>query len=77
MELIAFLAIAILAILVGNAIYVVRKESKSQRGVAPSDGETEIISEYSSGVGGGQYSKYNIPKDPQKYAQIFVPKDRK
>lgn len=76
--MIAILSIIILVILVGRAIYIVKSEKASpQRGTDPGDGETEIVSEYSSGVGGGQHRTYMIPKDPEKYAQIFVPKDRK
>jgi hypothetical protein len=36
-----------------------------------------IESQYSSGVGGGQSISYRIPRDPQTYAKLFIPKDRK
>ncbi|WP_348540152.1 hypothetical protein [Shimia sp. R9_2] len=34
-----------------------------------------LRSEYQSGVGGGDTRTWKVPKDPQEYARLFVPKD--
>jgi len=47
------------------------------RGSAPGAGESIIDSHYSSGVSGGQNMSYRISRDPQTYAKLFIPKDRK
>lgn len=36
-----------------------------------------LHSDYQSGMGGGSYRTWKVPKDPQEYAKYFVPKDRK
>ncbi len=64
---------AILVILVGRAIYVVRSEGgKRERGALPGKGEHTINAEYSSGLS-GHSTTYKIPRDPQAYARRFVP----
>jgi len=75
--IIAAICALILAVLVARAIWVVKSEQSAPRGTAPGDGETEIISEYASGVGGGERRTYTIPKDPQEYAKAFVPRDKR
>ena len=77
MDLIIILCGGIMAILIGRAIYVVRSEKQMTRGTEPGHGVVEIKSEYASGVGGGEYRTYSVPKNPDNYAQMFVPKDRK
>lgn len=47
------------------------------RGTAPGRGDNMIESHYSSGAGGGQSMSYRISRDPQTYAKLFIPKDRK
>lgn len=70
---IALLAGAILAILLGRAIYVLRREKGERpRGCEPGEGHTTIHAEYSSGLSGNSTS-YKIPRDPQAYARRFVP----
>lgn len=77
--LIVAICVAILALLVLRAITVVRSEMgrDAQRGATPGKGTSVIQSEYSSGMGGGAFSETHIPKDPQAYAQVFVPKSSK
>ena len=76
--LIAVLSGAILLILLGRAIYVVRKEKPDGRGSLPGTGDHIIEANYhSGGAGGGHSSTFKVPKDPQKYAQAFVPKDKR
>ncbi|WP_299842868.1 hypothetical protein [uncultured Jannaschia sp.] len=74
----AYLALFIVLLLVGRAIWVLRAEARRDdggrpRGVAPGEGYTEIESDYFSGVGGGNQSVTRVPKDPQEYARAFVP----
>lgn len=67
---------AILAILIGRAILIVRREgNEAVRGSEPGEGEHTIHAEYSSGFSGHSTS-YKIPRDPQAYAKQFVPKQR-
>ncbi len=77
MDLIVLLSVAIIGLLVWRAVAVVRSEKDTPRGHDPANGDATIISEYSSGAGGGQYSSYTVPSDPQDYAAAFVPKNRK
>lgn len=35
-----------------------------------------LHSEYQSGVGGGESRTWKVPKDPQAYARLFIPKDK-
>ena len=36
-----------------------------------------LHSEYQSGVGGGESRTWKVPKDPQAYARLYIPKDKK
>lgn len=74
-----WLAGLIVAILVGRAVWVLRTEAQSgdagrPRGIPPGTGYTEIESDYSSGVGGGNQLTTRVPQDPQEYARAFVPR---
>ena len=67
--------------LVLRAIFVLRAEARREdggrpRGIPPGTGYTEIESDYSSGVGGGNQLTTRVPQDPQEYARAFVPKRR-
>ncbi|UWQ16334.1 hypothetical protein [Jannaschia sp. M317] len=75
----AILSALILAILLGRAIWILRKEAGQEdggrpRGIDPGTGYTEIESDYSSGVGGGNQLTSRVPRDPQEYARAFVPR---
>lgn len=76
--LIATLSGLILLILVGRALYVVRKEKHQGklRGSEPGTGYHTIHAEYSSGIS-GHSTTYRIPRDPKEYEKLFVPKSRK
>ena len=64
---------AILALLLARTLYILRKEKDdSNRGSEPGDGHHTIHAEYSSGFSGHSTS-YDIPRDPQAYARLFVP----
>ena len=68
--------VAIIGLLVGRAILVVRREGNEPiRGSEPGTGEHTINAEYSSGFS-GHSTTYKIPRDPQAYAKRFVPKHR-
>jgi hypothetical protein len=76
-----WLGAAIVAILVARAAWILRREARQAdggrpRGVEPGTGYTEIVSEYSSGVGGGDNLTCRVPRDPQEYARSFVPRRR-
>ncbi|WP_371154352.1 hypothetical protein [Jannaschia sp. 2305UL9-9] len=75
----ATLAALIVGVLLARAIWILRKEAQQEdggrpRGIAPGTGYTEITSDYSSGVGGGNQLTSRVPKDPQEYARVFVPR---
>ena len=76
--LIAGLSIAIVLLLFFRALWVVRQEKDQGRGSLPGHGDHEVRADYfSGGAGGGHSGSFRVPKDPQTYAQQFVPKDRK
>jgi hypothetical protein len=61
-----------------RALWVIRHEKGQGRGSLPGQGDHEVRADYfSGGAGGGHSGSFRVPKDPQKYAQQFVPKDRK
>jgi hypothetical protein len=65
---------AILAVLTGRALWVLRSERDAPRGVEPGRGHTEIDCSYFSGAGGGGDQRVvRVPRDPQDYARAFVP----
>ncbi|SDZ27621.1 hypothetical protein SAMN05444004_10961 [Jannaschia faecimaris] len=75
----AYIGGFIVLILVARAIWIMRTEARrddrgTPRGIAPGTGYTEIQSDYSSGVGGGNQLTTRVPQDPQEYARAFVPK---
>jgi len=76
--LIAGLSIAIVLLLFFRALWVVRQEKDQGRGSLPGQGDHEVRADYfSGGAGGGHSGSFRVPKDPQTYAQQFVPKERK
>ncbi|MBJ3761874.1 hypothetical protein ILP92_03820 [Maribius pontilimi] len=71
----AAIGAVILAVLLVRAFYVLRVERDQRPGSLPGQGHHKLRSEYfSGGGGGGQASEYTVPKDPQAYALLFVPK---
>ena len=76
--LIAYLSLAILILLFFRTLWVIQHEKDQGRGSLPGQGDHEVRADYfSGGAGGGHSGSFRVPKDPQKYAQQFVPKDRK
>ncbi|WP_146345178.1 hypothetical protein [Falsiphaeobacter marinintestinus] len=72
---IATVSTLIVVILLARALYVVRREAAQgpMRGSEPGEGYHTINAEYSSGLG-GHHTTYEIPRDPQEYNRLFVPK---
>lgn len=65
----------IAVVLLLRAIHILRAERGRRLGALPGKGYHVLRSEYfSGGGGGGQATEYTIPKDPQAYARLFVPK---
>lgn len=67
--------VLLLAIL--RAAQSLRRDRSSGRGTEPGPGDSVIESHYSSGAGGGHSMSYRISRDPQTYAKLFIPKDRR
>ncbi len=75
----AWIAAFIVVLLLARAVWVLRAEAArddggAPRGIPPGNGYTEIESDYSSGVGGGNQLTLRVPKDPQEYARAFIPR---
>ena len=65
----------ILAVLLARAVFILRAERDRRPGSPPGSGHHVLRSEYfSGGGGGGEATEYTVPKDPQAYARLFVPK---
>ncbi|WP_208351518.1 hypothetical protein [Pseudaestuariivita rosea] len=60
------------------AVARMRDLKGTERGSPPGKGYHVIDADYSSGAGGGGHqTQYKVPKDPQEYAKLFVPKETK
>jgi hypothetical protein len=76
--LITILSGLVLLMAVLRAAQAIRQDRAQEHGTLPDKGHSVIESHYSSGgAGGGQSMSYRIPRDPQTYAKLFIPKDRK
>ena len=72
---IAGLCAAILAVLAWRTIHVVRAERGARRGSPPGEGVHRIEAGYwSGGAGGGHDAHFTVPRNPQDYARLFVPR---
>jgi len=75
--LITVLSGLVLLLAVLRAAQSIRQDRSTGRGTEPGCGHNVIESHYSSGVSGGQSMSYRISRDPQTYAKLFIPKDRR
>ncbi|MDZ7708904.1 MAG: hypothetical protein U5K36_01320 [Roseovarius sp.] len=75
--IITILSGLVLLLAVLRAAQSMRHDPTTGRGTEPAPGDSVIESHYSSGVSGGQSMSYRISRDPQTYAKLFIPKDRK
>ena len=70
---IALLILAIALVTGVTAGLAIRRERDAPRGLAPGRGEHIIDVQYSSGLG-GESCQIRVPRDPQAYANRFVPR---
>ena len=70
------LVLGIIAVLTARVVSVLSTERGRRSGTPPGQGAHLLRSEYFSGAGGGEAKDYTVPKDPQAYARLFVPKDK-
>jgi len=76
--LITILSGLVLLVAVLRAAQSIRQDRAQGRGTLPDTGHSVIDASYSSGgAGGGDAMRYRIPRDPQTYAKLFIPKDRR
>lgn len=72
------LVLILVALRAAQSIRHDREKHGDGRGSAPGKGYHVIDSSYhSGGAGGGHSSEFRVPKDPQTYARLFVPHERK
>ena len=72
--------ILVLVALIATAVFLIARQSlhrdkPGRPGADPDEGNHVLTSDYSSGLGGHSTS-WTVPKDPQAYARMFIPKDR-
>ena len=78
LTVVVILSALILVFAVLRAWQAIRLDQYSSRGSEPGEGYHEIAASYhSGGGGGGQSGSFRVPKDPQTYAKLFIPEDRK
>ncbi|MFW2544083.1 hypothetical protein ACN2XU_15725 [Primorskyibacter sp. 2E107] len=77
MDPVALILILLVLIAVAAAALAVvnQRRNPGSRGSEPGTGFHELHSDYQSGVGGGENQSWKIPRDPQDYAKLFIPKD--
>ncbi|SLN47863.1 hypothetical protein ROA7450_02385 [Roseovarius albus] len=68
--LLVLVVIAAIALAITN-----QRRFPGRRGSKPGTGDHILHSDYTSGVGGGQAVTWKVPKDPQEYNKLFVPKE--
>ncbi|NSX55226.1 hypothetical protein [Parasulfitobacter algicola] len=76
MEYFFWIIAIISALTIALAIVRVKQTRGTERGSLPGKGDHIIEADYSSGMGGGHHTQYRVPKDPQEYAKMFVPKEK-
>jgi len=73
---IALLSALVLLVAVLRGAQAMRHDTLSKRGSDPGKGYHVIDASYhSGGSGGGHSAEFRVPKDPQEYARLFVPKN--
>ena len=73
-----FSAILILGIVAVTALvaFVARRRNPMEDTDQTDPDYHTLRSDYQSGMGGGSVRTWKVPKDPQEYARLFVPKDK-
>ena len=77
MDLFVPLSIVGILVLVAALAVMAQRTNPGQRGSRPGRGYHVLRSDYQSGMGGGHVTEWQVPKDPDAYAKLFVPKDSK
>jgi len=75
MDLFVPLAVIGILVLLAALSVIVQRANPGQRGSRPGTGHHVLRSDYQSGMGGGHVAEWKIPRDPDAYAKLFVPKD--
>ena len=74
---IMIICVAIALLLIWRAYAIIQSEKGiTERGSEPGKGDHIIHAEYSSGLS-GHSTTYKISRDPQAYAKMFVPKQKR
>ena len=74
---ITLLSMAILFVVGWRTIHVMRQEKDAKRGSEPGTGHHIVeVNYHSGGAGGGHDGRFTVPRDPQEYARLFVPKEK-
>lgn len=77
MDLFVPLAVIAILILIAALAVTAQRGNPGQRGSRPGTGHHVLRSDYQSGLGGGHVTEWKVPRDPDAYAKLFVPKDSK
>ncbi len=76
--LITLLCVAIFVMALLRAAQSIRHTKGTERGAHPGKGYHVVEANYHSGGGGGGHSgSFTVPRDPQEYAQIFIPRKQR
>lgn len=77
MDLFVPFAVIGILILVAALAVMSQRTNPGKRGSRPGTGHHILRSDYQSGMGGGHVTEWKVPKDPDAYAKLFVPRDSK
>lgn len=75
MDFLGFLIVAVIVMAAALAYYGRNRDPIEQDDSDPNN--HTLRSDYQSGMGGGNVTSWKVPKDPQAYAKLFVPSDKK
>ncbi|MEN8739395.1 MAG: hypothetical protein ABF308_06420 [Phaeobacter gallaeciensis] len=72
-----FMSFLVVGVIVMTAAVAVIGQRRAPTEEDDSDPDYHTLrSDYQSGMGGGSVRTWKVPKDPQEYARLFVPKDK-
>ncbi|MDE4096370.1 hypothetical protein [Phaeobacter gallaeciensis] len=72
-----FMSFLVVGVFVMTAVVAVIGQRRAPTEEDDSDPDYHTLrSDYQSGMGGGSVRTWKVPKDPQEYARLFVPKDK-
>ncbi|WP_317054910.1 hypothetical protein [Roseovarius rhodophyticola] len=76
MEYGLLIIIGLIALAIGALAVLGQRKDPGRLGSDPGEGDHILESDYQSGVGGGNVTRWTVPKDPQAYAKRFVPRNK-